>query len=37
MRTISREEIRHLVEAVAHWYRRIQPKEHASAQSVTGS
>jgi chromate reductase len=23
----TREEIRHLVEAVAHWYRRVQPEE----------
>jgi hypothetical protein len=33
----TREEIRHLVEAVAHWCRRVQPEEPASASSATGS
>ena len=33
----TREEIRHLVEAVAHWCRRVQPEEPASVQSATGS
>lgn len=31
----TREEIRHLVEAVAHWCRRVQPEEPGSAQSAT--
>ena len=31
----TREEIRQLVEAVAHWCRRVQPEEPVSAQSVT--
>ena len=31
----TREEIRKLVEAVAHWCRRVQPEEPVSAQSVT--
>jgi len=33
----TREEIRHLVEAVAHWCRRVQPEESVSAPSATGS
>ncbi len=33
----TREEIRDLVEAMAHWCRRVQPKEPVNAQSVTGS
>lgn len=33
----TREEIRQLVEAVAHWCRRVQPEEHGSATSATGS
>jgi chromate reductase, NAD(P)H dehydrogenase (quinone) len=33
----TREEIRQLVEAVAHWCRRIQPDEPVSAASATGS
>jgi len=33
----TREEIRHLVKAVAHWCRRVQPEEPASAPSATGS
>ena len=33
----TREEIRQLVEAVAHWCRRVQPEEPVSAQSATGS
>ncbi len=32
-----REEIRHLVDAVAHWCRRVQPEEPVSVQSATGS
>jgi len=32
----TREEIRHLVDAVAHWCRRVQPEEPASALSATG-
>ena len=32
----TREEIRHLVDAVAHWCRRVQPEEPASAPSATG-
>jgi chromate reductase, NAD(P)H dehydrogenase (quinone) len=32
----TREEIRHLVDAVAHWCRRVQPEESASASSATG-
>jgi hypothetical protein len=31
-----REEIRQLVEAVAHWCRRVQPKESVSVQSEAG-
>ncbi len=31
------EKIRHLVDAVAHWCRRVQPEEPASVQSATGS
>jgi chromate reductase, NAD(P)H dehydrogenase (quinone) len=31
----TREEIRQLVEAVAHWCRRVQPEEPASMQSMT--
>ena len=31
----TREEIRQLVEAVAHWCRRVQPQEPVSTQSVT--
>ena len=31
------EEIRHLVDAVAHWCRRVQPEEPVSAPSTTGS
>ena len=31
----TREEIRQLVEAVAHWCRRVQPEEPVSTQSVT--
>ena len=30
----TREEIRKLVEAVAHWCRRVQPEEPVSTQSV---
>jgi chromate reductase len=33
----TREEIRQLVEAVAHWCRRVQPEEPVSAQSVASS
>ncbi len=33
----TREEIRELVEAVAHWCRRVQPEEPVSAQSVASS
>src|SRR6266480_7629210 len=33
----TREEIRHLVDAVAHWCRRVQPEEPAGAPSTTGS
>jgi chromate reductase, NAD(P)H dehydrogenase (quinone) len=33
----TREEIRQLVEAVAHWCRRVQPEEPVSAASATGS
>jgi len=33
----TREEIRQLVEAVAHWCRRIQPDEHGSIAPVRGS
>ncbi len=33
----TREEIRQLVEAVAHWCRRVQPDEPVSAASATGS
>ena len=33
----TREEIRQLVDAVAHWCRRVQPEEPASAPSATGS
>jgi chromate reductase len=33
----TREQIRQLVEAVAHWCRRVQPEEPISAQSATGS
>jgi chromate reductase, NAD(P)H dehydrogenase (quinone) len=32
-----REEIRQLVEAVAHWCRRVQPEEPGSVASATGS
>jgi len=32
----TREEIRQLVDAVAHWCRRVQPEEPASAPSATG-
>jgi hypothetical protein len=32
----TREEIRQLVQAVAHWCRRVQPEEPISAQPVTG-
>lgn len=32
----TREEIRQLVEAVAHWCRRVQPEKPLVAQSVTG-
>ena len=31
------EKIRHLVDAVAHWCRRVQPEEPAGAPSTTGS
>ncbi len=31
-----REEIRQLVEAVAHWCRRVQPEEPVGAQSASG-
>ena len=31
----TREEIRQLVEAVAHWCRRVQPEEPVGTQSVT--
>jgi NADPH-dependent FMN reductase len=31
----THEEIRQLVEAVAHWCRRVQPEEPVSTQSVT--
>jgi len=31
----TREEIRQLVEALAHWCRRVQPEEPVSTQSVT--
>ena len=33
----TREEIRQLVDAVAHWCRRVQPDEPVSAASATGS
>ncbi len=33
----TREEIRELVETVAHWCRRVQPEEPVSAQSVASS
>jgi hypothetical protein len=33
----TRQEIRQLVEAVAHWCQRIQPEEHGSIASVRGS
>ena len=33
----TRQEIRHLVDAVAHWCRRVQPEEPVSAPSTTGS
>ena len=33
----TREEIRQLVDAIAHWCRRVQPEEHVSVQSATGS
>jgi chromate reductase, NAD(P)H dehydrogenase (quinone) len=33
----TREEIRQLVDAVAHWCRRVQPEEPVSVQSTTGS
>jgi chromate reductase, NAD(P)H dehydrogenase (quinone) len=33
----TREEIRHLVDAVAHLCRRVQPEDPASVQSATGS
>jgi chromate reductase, NAD(P)H dehydrogenase (quinone) len=33
----TREEIRQLVEAVAHWCRRVQPEESGSVASATGS
>ena len=32
----TRREIRQLVEAVAHWCRRVQPEEHGSAALATG-
>ncbi len=32
----TREEIRHLVDVVAHWCRRVQPEEPAGAPSATG-
>lgn len=32
----TREEIRQLVEAVAHWCRRVQPEEPVSTQSEAG-
>ena len=33
----TREEIRQLIEAVAHWCRRVQPEEPDNVASVTGS
>jgi len=33
----TREQIRQLVEAVAHWCRRVQPEEPVSAQPVASS
>jgi hypothetical protein len=33
----TREEVRHLVDALAHWCRRVQPEEPVSAPSATGS
>jgi chromate reductase len=33
----TREEIRHLLDAVAHWCQRVQPEDPASVQSATGS
>ena len=33
----TREEIRQLIEAVAHWCRRVQPEEPGDVASVTGS